>query len=127
MATIAKEIWVTTENKVGSLAKALTPLKEMGVSIRAVSAWGENGKAEFLIVTEDSVKATGALKKAGYSIQEKEVVLAELQNRIGALAEATKKLGDAGIDINHCYVSASGSQALAVISTKDNAKAVKLL
>lgn len=127
MVTLGKEIIVTTENRVGTLAKATAPIKEIGVSIRAVCAWGEGGKANFLIVAEESDKAEQALKKAGYSTKQNEVVLAELPNRIGALAEASQKLANANIDIDHCYVSAHGGQALAVFATKDNAKAVKIL
>jgi hypothetical protein len=127
MASLGKEIFVTTENKVGMLLKITAPIKEAGVSIRGVCAWGDAGKANFLVVTENNEKANQALKKAGYAPQETEVVLADLANKIGSLAEAAQKLAGAGVDIDHCYVTASGSQALAVFATKDNAKAVKVL
>jgi len=127
MASLSKELMVITENKVGALAKAAGVVKEVGVSIRAVCAWCEPGKANFLIVTENNDKASEALKKAGYKIEEHEVVLADLQNRVGSLAEATQKIAQAGVDIDHCYVSASGGQALAVFCTKDNKKALQAL
>lgn len=127
MATIGKEIVVTWENKVGALMRVTAPIKEAGVSIRAVCAWGEGGKATFFLVTDNNDKAEQALKKVGCSTGQREVVLVELSNRIGALAEASQKLANAAIDIDHCYVSAHGGQALAVFATKDNAKAVKIL
>lgn len=127
MASLGKEISVTTENQVGTLFKVTAPLKETGVSIRGVCAWGDAGKANFLIVTENNEKASQALKKAGYAPKEMEVVLTDLANKIGSLAEAAQKLSNAGVDIDHCYVTASGPQALAVFATKDNAKAMKVL
>ena len=127
MATLGKELFVTTDNKVGTLLKVAAPIKEAGVSIRACCAWGDGTKANFLLVTDNNDKANQALKKAGLSPQESEAVLTELPNRIGSLAEAAQKLANAGVDIDHCYVSASGGQALAVFATKDNAKALKAL
>lgn len=127
MATLGKEIVVTSENRVGTLAKVTAPIKEVGVSIQAVCAWGEGGKASFLIVTEDNERAAQALKKAGYATQEKEVVLVEMTHKIGSLAEAAQKISGAGIDIEHCYVSAHGPQALAILATKDNTKAIRVL
>lgn len=127
MATLGKEILVTASNKVGTLFRVTAPLKEAGIGIQAVCAWGEGDKACLLIVTENNERAEQAFKKAGLSTLEKEVVLAELTHKTGTLAEAAQRLADANIDIDHCYVSATGSKALAVFATKDNQKAVKVL
>lgn len=127
MATLGKEIIVTSENKIGALVKVAGPIKEAGISIRAVCAWGDGGKASFLLVTENNQKAEEALKKVGFTTKQNEVVLVELTNKIGSLAEAAQRLSGAGIDIDHCYVSAHGGQALAIFATKDNQKAMKIL
>src|SRR3989338_9008987 len=120
MATLGKEIVIAGENKIGALSNVTAPIKKWGISIRAVCAWGDGGKASFLLVTDNNDKAAEVLKKAGYGVQQNEVVLAELPHKVGALAGA-------GVDITHCYVSASGDQALAVFATKDNQKALKAL
>ncbi|MBI2083560.1 MAG: hypothetical protein HYT76_08315 [Deltaproteobacteria bacterium] len=127
MGQIQKEISVTAENKPGTLAKAAGCLKEEGVSIQAACAWGEGGKATFMFLTDNNTKAMEALRKGGYSATEEEVVTSVLANRIGSFAEATHKMGQAGIDINYCYVSASGPNALAVFATNNNQKAKGLL
>ena len=127
MATLGKEIVIAGENKIGALSNVTAPIKKWGISIRAVCAWGDGGKASFLLVTDNNDKATEVLKQAGYGVQQNEVVLADLPHKVGALAEAAEKIAGAGVDITHCYVSASGDQALAVFATKDNQKALKAL
>lgn len=127
MANLAKQIAVTADNKPGTLAKAAGCLKEAGVLIQGVCAWGEGSKSTFLFLTENNGKALETLKKAGYSPTEREVVTCTLTHRVGSLAEVTQKLGQAGVDIEHCYVTASGPNAFAVFATKDNRKAQGLL
>ena len=127
MATIAREIHLETPNQPGTGAKVSAAIKEAAVNIRALCAWGDGDKGNFMIVTEDNNKAIEALGKAGYQAQEADVVLLDLKNRVGTLAEASQKLGAAGVNINYCYVSTNGADCLAVLSTGDNAKAIEVL
>lgn len=127
MAQLTKEISLKSENKPGMLAKVTSSIKEAGVSIVAVCAWGEGNQANFLLLTENNAKAVEALKKAGLSPSENEVVTAALPHKVGSLAEAAQKLGQGGIDIKYCYVTAAGGPALFVANTDNNRKAVELL
>jgi hypothetical protein len=127
MGQLAKHVFVKADNKPGTLAKVTAPLKEAGVSIAACCAWGEGTQANFTLLTENNTKAIEALKKAGYKPEEQEVVTTTLANRIGSLAEASQKLGQGGIDIQFCYVTVSGGNALAVFATSDNKKAAGLI
>lgn len=127
MGQIAKHVSVSADNKPGMLAKVTAPLKEAGVSVTGCCAWGEGAKANFLLLTEDNAKAMDALKKAGFTPTEQEAVTTTLAHRVGSLAEASQKLGQAGVDIEFCYVTASGGNALAVFATKDNKKAAGLI
>ena len=127
MGQICKQVFVTAENKPGALAKVTGPLKEAGVSLTGCCAWGEDKKANFALLTEDNAKAIEALKKAGFAPIEQEVVTTTLAHRVGSLAEAAQKLGQANIDIQFCYGTASGGNALAVFATSDNTKAAGLI
>lgn len=127
MATRDKEIMITTTDKVGALSKALEPLKAGNISLKAICAWAGEGQAHFLLVVENCERGLEALKKGGITATTNEVILTTLPNRIGAMMEATKKLADAGVSIDHCYVSAAGPEAMAIFATKDNAKALKVL
>ena len=68
-----------------------------------------------------------ALKKAGFSPEEQEIVTTTLVNRVGTLAEAAQKLGQGGVDIQYCYMTVSGENAVAVFATNDNKKAAGLI
>ena len=127
MAKLGKEIMVETGNKVGTLARVTAPLKEAGVNIQAMCGWGEGEKGCIMLVTNNNAKGLEALKKAGFQGKENEVVLVEIEHRVGSLAEAAQKLSEAGVNINYCYVSATQTPALAVVSTADNKKAVAAL
>lgn len=127
MGQITKEIHVITENRPGTLAKVAAPIKEAGVGITAACAWGEEKGAHFYFLTDNNGKAVEALKKAGLDPSEREVVTTTLTHKVGTLAEAAQKLGQAGVDIDYCYVTASGGSALAVFATKDNKKAASLI
>ena len=124
MASLSKELWVDAENRPGTLARVAACIKEIGVSIQGVGAWSEGSKSSFYVVTENNSTAGDALKKAGVACQEREVVTCTLPNRVGSLAECTKKIADAGVNIDHCYVTANGSSALLVIATNNNQKAL---
>lgn len=127
MGQLAKQIFVMSDNKPGTLAKVTAPVKEAGVSIIACCAWGEGGKANFAFLTENNSKAIEALKRAGYKAEEQEVATTTLPHRVGSLAEVAQKLGQANVDIQFCYVTASGGNALAVFATNDNKKAAGLI
>lgn len=126
-AQLAKEIVVTVVNKIGVLADMSKLLAESGVNIEAVAGYAVNKEAKIMLVTNDSLRAIGALKKSGYtSIKENEVVVIELEDKPGALKNITARLAAEGIDINQIYgtTCSGGCPAKLVISTTDNEKAL---
>jgi len=127
MATLQKEICISSDNKPGTLSRAAGCIKEAGVSVTGCCGWGEGGKANLYFLTDNNGKAVAALQKGGYTCREQEVVCCTLQNRVGTLAEACQKLGQGGINIDHCYVTAQGPNALWVVYCNDNKKAQGLL
>ncbi len=127
MGQLAKHVMVQSENKPGMLAKVTAPIKEAGVILNACCAWGEGDKANFALLTENNAKAIEVLKQAGFTTREEEVVTTTLAHRVGSLAEVAQKLGQANIDVQFCYVTASGGNALAVFATNDNKKAAGLI
>jgi len=124
-AKLEKEIAVTVINKIGVLADMSKLLTEHGINIVAVAGYGTEKEAKIMLVTEDSLRASDALRKAGYkSLEENEVVLLELENKPGALKHITAGLASEGIDIKQIYgTTCSGScPARIVLSTNNNEK-----
>lgn len=128
--TLAKEIWVTTTNKVGTLAKVTAPVTEAKVNIWALCAWSDkdDGTSTFMFITDNNTKAADALKKTGFTPTEKEVVVTTLEDRPGTCWNAATKLAQAGVDINYWYyTTCGGCPGRIVFSTKDNKKACSVL
>lgn len=128
---LGKEIMVTVVNKIGVLADMSKVLADQGINIEAVAGYGTEGsKAEIILVTEDNQRAGDALKNKGYkSIEEREVVIMDLENRAGALKDITEKLAAQQLDIKYIYgtTCSAGCPAKIILSTVDNKKALVAL
>lgn len=126
-AKIAKEVEITVVNKIGVLADISRIIADSGINIRALTGYALDNKAVILLVSDENVRVMDALKKEGYkALKEKEVVLVELGNKVGALKGLTARLAENEIDIKRIYGSAcsEGCPALLVLSTRNNDKAV---
>ena len=126
-AHLGKEIVVTVINKIGVLADISKILADHGLNIEAVGGYAIDAEAKIMIVAEDTLRATDALRKAGYnSLKEREVVVVELENKPGALKLITSTLAAQGIDIKQVYgtTCAGGCPARIILLTSDNEKAL---
>jgi hypothetical protein len=127
-ARLGKEIVVTLANKIGLLADMTKLIADHGVNIETLAGYADkDGSAKIMMVTEDNQRVGDALKKAGYkSLIEREVVIVDLENKVGALKQVGAKLAAEGIDIKHVYGTscAAGCPAKLVLSTNDNEKAL---
>ncbi len=126
-ANLGKELVVVDTNKIGVLARISKILAEHGINIEAIAGYAKENKqdAEIMLVADDHLRASDALKKEKYkSVIEREVVIVELENKAGALKIISAKLADAGIDIKHIYGTActSSCPSKIVLSTSDNEK-----
>ena len=126
-AQLSKEISVTAANKIGVLADIAKMMAEHGINIQAVAGYAVGDEAKIMLVTADNLRATDALKKAGYkSLKENEVIVLELENKAGVLKNVTDKLLAENIDIKQIYGTACVSECPAriILSTADNQKAL---
>lgn len=126
-AKLVKEIVVIVINKIGVLADMAKIMASHGINIEAIVGYAINNEAKIMVVTDDNLRATDALKKAGYkSVKEEEVVIVELENKPGALKLVTSNLASEGIDIKHLYGTTcpGGCPAKIVLSTSENEKAL---
>jgi len=103
-------------------------LQQDGANVRAISAYESDGVGHFLLVTDDNVKAAVALEFMGAKPYEKQIVLADVDNRPGALEEIARMLADADINLEYVYgASGSTGKTRFVFSTTNDEKACSLL
>lgn len=126
-ARLASQIVATIPNRVGLLADVAEAVRGAGVNVTAVSAYAREGEGKFLMVTSDNAKASEALGRLNAEVREKTVVVAELQDRPGALEEAARRIAEAGIEIEYAYGTAGGGTAAIVFKTADDEKVAGML
>jgi hypothetical protein len=87
----------------------------------------EQGVLRF--VADDLAKTTRVLKELGAPHTETEVVIVELRNQPGALAQVCEVLGTGHVNIEYAYCSAGGrsGKTTAVLKVANTEKAVRLL
>ncbi len=124
MASIHEEITVKLENKPGALAKALRAVASAGANVLAFCGYGENGSGTLLVVASQTAAAAEALKKAGFAVELHPVVIAEVDDRVGAAAELAEKVAGKGVNVLHAYASGAGKgRTTVVFRTSDNGAA----
>jgi len=126
-ARLDKELVVTVQNKIGTLANISKILADHGINIEGMAGYAMNGDAKIMLVVDDLLRAKDTLEKNGYkNIKESEVVVADLENKVGALKGLTAKLALAKIDIRYTYGTTcpAGCPARLIMATTANEKAV---
>ena len=128
-AEVVKELLVKTENKIGMMREVAGAIAKSGANITALNAFAVDKNAIFRIITSDNAKATAAVKEKNFEVSEKDVVSVQLENKLGAADEMSRKLKDANVDINYIYGSTCDCECLSVIifNCNDNKKAVEVL
>jgi hypothetical protein len=116
----AKALVVRVEDRPGMLAEITSALVEKGVNLRAVHASNERGEGLVRMVVDKTGAAKRALAARGWNPEEEEVLEIELADKPGALGEVASRLGEAGVNISHVFVStAGGRKATAFLGVSD--------
>jgi len=119
------EIYVILENKPSMLGDLCSYLAENEINIEAIGVFHDTAK----IYVKNLNKAVKLLQKLNYTIELRDVLLVDIENRPGALAELTTKLGDEGINIEYCYgtLSHKNNSTSIILDVSKIDEAVKLL
>ncbi len=111
-----QDVTIQLENKPGALAAMGECLGRAGVSVEGGGAWvvGAYGTAHFLF--QDGNAARSALEDAGIKvIAVRDVVVQRLKQEVpGQLGQLTRRMADAGINIEVLYSDHDGQLILVV-------------
>jgi hypothetical protein len=121
----ALEIFIVLENKPGTLGELCSHLAENGINIEAIGVFQDSAK----LLVKNINKAMKLLSRLKYEIEVRDVLLVELENRPGALAEVTTKLGNKGINVEYCYgtITKKGNTTAVILDVSDIDRALKIL
>jgi hypothetical protein len=124
-----KQLTVFLENHPGTLANVCGCLAEKEINILALSISDMIDTGELRVVVNNARKAKALLEEQGYDVLESEVLLVEMANEPGVLAQVARRLAKGKVNVEYAYCSASkdGNRVLGVLKVSDTNKALDLL
>lgn len=124
----AKQLNFSLPNKIGLLFEVAAALTAAGVNIEAVCAYDTDEEGYFMLVADNAAKAKKVITKMAGEVKSVDVFYVEVPNKPGQLQAVSKKISDAGVDIEYMYGSpGKGKTATLVFKTDDDRKAIKVL
>jgi hypothetical protein len=103
---MAVDLVIDIENTPGALAEVATAISDAGVNISAATCVGPGASAELhiLVPHAEAVKHALAISHVGVT-REREVVVVDVQDQPGVLADLTRKIAKAGVNLDLVYIA----------------------
>jgi len=124
-----KQLTVVLENHPGTLADVCSCLAQKEINILALSIAEMIDTGELRIVVNNASRAKALLEECGFDVLESEVLVVEMTNEPGVMAQIARRLAKGRVNIEYAYCSASkeGNRVLGVLKVSDASKALDLL
>ena len=104
---MAVDLVIDIENTPGALAEVAAAISDAGVNISAATCIGPGDRAELhiLVPHAEAVKHMLAISHKVTVTREREVVVIDVEDRPGVLADLTRKIARAGVDLDLVYIA----------------------
>ena len=103
---VAVDLIIDVDNTPGALAEVAAAISDAGVNIAAATCIGTGDRAELHILVPHAGAARHALAISHLAVsREREVVVVDVQDRPGVLADLTRRIARAGVDLDLVYVA----------------------
>jgi hypothetical protein len=103
---MAVDIVIDIENTPGALAQVAAAISDAGVNIAAATCIGPGDRAELHILVKHAGAARHSLALSQLAVtREREVVVIDVEDRPGVLADVTRKVAKAGVNLDLVYVA----------------------
>lgn len=123
-----ENIRVIVPDRPGLLAELTEVLAVREINVDQIVVESQGKCAVIRISVENEDEALKVLTGAGYEAVTDQVLLARIEDRPGALAQLSRLLGEARLNIRSMHhVRREGGQAVVAISTDDNVRARALI
>ena len=100
------DLAIDVENTPGALAQVAAAISDAGVNIAAATCVGPGDRAELHVLVPHAEAARHLLGISHLAItREREVVVIDVVDRPGVLADLTRQIARAGVDLDLVYVA----------------------
>jgi hypothetical protein len=100
------DLVIDIENTPGALARVAAAISDAGVNIAAATCIGPGEWAELHILVPHAAAVKHLLAISHLAVsREREVVVVDVEDRPGVLADLTRKIARAGVDLDLVYVA----------------------
>lgn len=103
---MAIDLVIDIENTPGALAQVAAAISDAGVNIAAATCVGPGERAELHILVPHAEAVKHALAISHVAItREREVVVVDVEDRPGVLADLARRIAKAGVNLDLVYVA----------------------
>jgi hypothetical protein len=100
------DLVIEVDNEPGALASVAGAMSDAGVNMSAATCLGGDSKAELHVVVPHGEAAKHALAHSGLAVtREREVIVVEVDDRPGVLADLAAQVSRAGVDLDLVFVA----------------------
>ena len=103
---MAVDLVIEIENSPGALAGVAAAISDAGVNIAAATCIGSGERAELHVLVPHGGATKHSLAISHLAVtREREVVVVDVEDRPGVLADLTRRIARAGVDLDLVYVA----------------------
>jgi hypothetical protein len=103
---VAFDLVIDIENTPGALAEVAAAISDAGVNLAAATCLGKGERAELHILVPHAEATRHLLGISHLAVtREREVVVVDVEDRPGVLADLTRQIAAAGVDLDLVYVA----------------------
>ena len=103
---MAFDLVIEIKNEPGAIARVASAISDAGVNLAGATCIGTADDVELHILVPHAEAAKHALAISHLAVsREREVVVVEVEDRPGVLADLTRKVAQAGIDLDLLYIA----------------------
>lgn len=101
------DLVIEVENQPGALARVAAAVSDAGVNIAAATCLhaGDRAEMHILVPFAEPVRHALAITHQATITREREVVVVDVEDRPGGLADLTRAIAEAGVDLDLVYVA----------------------
>ena len=108
-----KDLTVILQDRPGTLADMGEALGKAGINIEGGCGFPCEGQGVIHILVEDAAAARRALEEIGLEVRgERQVLVLEIEDRPGAFGEVSRRIANAGVNVDLVYLAANNRLVL---------------